>query len=322
MNRILLHLGLPKTASTFLQRWVFPRLAAGRTSYRGKTSTGDWCGEGLWRGVRNYCLSGDVAARCMAAEEVGNLDGNAIFSSEDFLNPFGFRPGTLVPEYVPVFARLDRFMALVPDTFQVRLLVVIRRQQDWLPSFHFECLKQGYFTHQDQTAFWQALNRETSWARDALDYHTLTQLLQNRYEKAELEILPMETLVQSPAQALVPSIAFLDPGLSSLEIERNRENARSFHGARARLTGADYAFMRRRLLRQIAAPRLPVRGRLNRAALLLSGLGGRLKKEGLPRTCEVPGLVRKFATSNRHLDSATGHMLNLEGHGYLDVGDD
>lgn len=289
-KKILLDLGLPKTASTFLQKQVFTELAVGDTRFFGKTSNGNWNDPWLWRGVRDYCLARDDNAYAAAMAELQALRFNAIFSSEDFLNPFGFRPKGLVPELVPTYARLDRFMGLVADKSRVRLLVVSRRPEDWFASFHFECLKQGYFASLDQTAFWKALSCQCDWATDVLNSPDLAQTLRERYPGVEVDVLAMEDLLKDPLTALGPSAAFLGVQTKGIKIDPRGINQRALQGDNVYLKAADRSFIRGRLLRQILYPGLPRRARVARLRLLLSTHAGRVRRRGLPRKCHLPTL--------------------------------
>lgn len=291
-KKILLHLGLPKTASTFLQRQVFPELAIGDTRFFGKTSNGNWNDPRLWRGVRDYCLARDDTAYAAATAELQTLRCNAIFSSEDFLNPFGFRQKQLVPELVPTYERLDRFMGLVTDKSRVRLLVVSRRPQDWFASFHFECLKQGYFANLDQTAFCEALSCECDWASDVLNNPDLAQTLRKRYPGVEVESLVMEYLLKDPLTALSPSAAFLGVPTKGIKIDLRGINQRTLQGDNVYLKASDRSFLRGRLLRQILYPGLSRSARIARLKLLLSTYAGRVRRRGLPRKCHLLTLNR------------------------------
>lgn len=299
-KKILLHLGLPKTASTFLQKQIFPKLTTEYTRFYGKTSNGNWSDSTLWRGVRDYCLSRDESGYEAALEEVQSLAGNAIFSSEDFLNPFGFSEFGLLPERVPTFARIDRFVRLLPDDIRVRALVITREPGDWLASFHFECIKQGYFSKYDQNAFWSFLSRDCCWVNNILLNSDLAQTLKTRYPSFEVEVLSMNALVSDPLKALEPSLSFLGMNVNDrTQIDGRRTNKRNQEGSRVYLTVSDRAFLRGRLLRQVMHRGMKCSDRADRIGMLLSVHAGRIKWQGLPRYCQVPELSEPSHSSTK-----------------------
>lgn len=319
MDRLLLHIGLPKAASTLLQREVFPSLVGNGVQFKGKTSTGGWADPGLWRHVRDYSLAGRCQARPDAIAEVAGTRGTAIFSSEDFLNPFGFRTNTLIPETVGSFERLDRAMALMPASAEVMILVVIRRQDDWLASFHFECLKQGYFAHRDLRAFWRFLSDETPWVSEVLDFDALDRSLRARYPGARISMIPLEGLGQSAGASLREAFAFLGRSKAAEPVAAMPLNKRQTSGTRALFAPSDMRFMRRRIARQVLQPRMPVAERLARLRLLGSLHGGALRR-GLPMTCEtlLPDLMAGFWEANLRLSRRVGSLHDLREHGYLE----
>lgn len=284
-HRIVVHCGLPKTASTLLQRDVFPLFDGRGVTYRGKSSPGVWKKPQEWIGVRDYVLSRHDRARQRAIAEVRQSESLDLFSSEDLLNPFGFRAGTLVPERVSPFERLDRLIDTVGNQAELFLLMVLRDPVRWLESFHYECLKQGYVSTVRIKDFIEQLNEPPGWIDAVLHFEHLHDALRARYPNARLRFVALDHLLDHPGPALADMQAFLGTRIECPDLRQRRVNVRHRHPVTGNpcFSWDSAGFATRRRLRQQLEPDLEWSDRLAAGRFLMSLWAGSLRTVGLPR---------------------------------------
>ena len=321
MRKLLLHIGLPKTGTTLLQRDIFP-LANKKDGCRftGKTCPGKWDGRGLWRNVHLYsALEHDDLAEVARREIAGTKEDYIIFSSEAFLNPFGFKRSSLQPTITPVFERLDRFFSLLPTAVEVTILVTIRHQAKWLESFHIECLKQGFVTNFSEQGFWQLLAERIEWAPAVLTYQKLARELHIRYNPSRIHIIPCEEIVESPKAAFEAIFDLFGCAGLDLPLRAPVVNVRRRARGRILLSGQDRKFMTRRILAQVVDSRLSWRDRSVRVAALLSPRRWQLATKGLKGYSESfgEGIMEQLYESNRLLSPGYVALNDLERFNYV-----
>lgn len=247
-QKLFVHVPFPKTGSTVLQEKVFPTLQSPNLKYRGKFGK-HRCAKGdHWINVHNFVFYGKLEFERSACREIENTRGSSLISNEDFLNPFGFRYPSLAPLFVGEFERLDRLFSLIPSDIEVSLIVTFRRQENWIRSFHLECLKQGYYTNRDCNDFINYLDSNDDWIDRNLNYHRLFNSLKERYSRAEVSFIPMEEMLD-PSSVFFPRILGINDGpLFETDLSTN---VRLKKRGQYVLSKDDLRFLERRFIRQI-----------------------------------------------------------------------
>lgn len=230
---LTLHIGLPKTGTTYLQEAVFPRIPALR--YLGKLGTDRLqAGGGPRYGILDRTFKQSTA--------IWNDHGAALF--DDHIgaapSPATARLGVLVsdegmgtsgrrPEHLALHLERLTDEAARRGFARVRVLCTIRRQDQWLGSHYAQISDR-------QTAVSQA--RFEAFVRGALDpwdrfYHDgimldyahLHATLGRAVGPDNVLFLPFEQFLDAPATYLERLLDFLDPGgattLATLGLDRN-----------------------------------------------------------------------------------------------------
>ena len=321
MRKLLLHIGLPKTGTTLLQRDIFPLANKNDVSrFTGKTCPVKWSERGLWRNAHLYSALGhDDLAVAARREIAGTKEDYIIFSSEAFLNPFGFKRSSLQPTITPVFERLDRFFSLLPTMVDVTILVTIRHQAKWLESFHIECLKQGFVTNLSRQGFWQLLEEKIGWAPAVLTYQILARELHSRYNPARIHIIPYEGIVENPKAALESIFELFGCAGLDLPLRAPVVNARTRAKGRILLSGKEQRFMTRRIFAQVFDSHLSWRDKSARVAALLSPKRQQLSTKGLKGYSESfeEAFMEQLHESNRLLNPGYVTLNDLDRFNYV-----
>jgi len=213
-RKLYLHLGLPKTATTFLQRNFFSKLSGVR--YLGREH-GIHDYEQFINGLGNYLHFYPRAAlrnqlslveSLIEKDEVnkfGNIDpALPIFISDEGLT-FRFFDAFAKQWYGRSAACSENFFERLSwfsnqSNFDVHPILVLRRQVDWLPSFYAQ--KFMHLTRFENTSTFQdflqyALNDGYyNSGFNNLDYSYLTGLCQQYFDS--ILLLPYELLSDKP----------------------------------------------------------------------------------------------------------------------------
>ncbi|PZQ50356.1 MAG: hypothetical protein DI556_07295 [Rhodovulum sulfidophilum] len=143
---VVLHIGLPKTGTTHLQRQIFPR---GRDlTFAHRNLTPEW--QGLCHGLRRYARAPGLIApflrhrvasglRAAAPVDPGTLlvsDENIAVDAQSLWRDRGPSPESLA-------ARLAALAETVAPLGQLRVLVGVRRQDQWLASRYAESARDN-----------------------------------------------------------------------------------------------------------------------------------------------------------------------------------
>jgi Sulfotransferase domain len=167
--RVLLHVGLPKTGTTSLQRLLFS--AHPEIRYFGQTN--------LWhdrdaKTVLRALLLGDVAETSAAKKILADAaqERPAIVISDEALTLGEFMlRATRWPVRSDHIATAHRARAVLGEA---QVLIVLRNQADWLESWHRQGLKTGKYV---ETDYWAWLNRDLGVSAERLlallDYDAL-----------------------------------------------------------------------------------------------------------------------------------------------------
>jgi len=302
---IIIHVGFPKSASTLLQRGVFPKLdkldffppRADSEIYRALSLIDYPGGETARIGVIR-----DFASKARASEKP------ALFSAEHFVMP-GNCLATQVPKPVLLLDSSQILSLLQKMGEQVRILLVIRRQQDWLESWYQERIKRY------ETRTFQDMLKAPDFAQTLQlpRYDLVASDLMERFGEKNVFVVPFEFLRSDSERffgAIGNAIGVPIPKLH-LPVMKGRikpitlvarRNINKLLVAVSRVTGGQSAFdqVLYRMLKKIYAYDF----------LLGRRPSGKYNFGPLPDE-----VIKMYARSNRELESITG--LNLKDIGYF-----
>lgn len=135
MNKILFHVGMPKCASTLLQKEIFPNIIDAEFLAQRE----------LHDAVGRKSLDGGEAARQLIlknyAEKIAASDYPAVFSSEHLSMPGGWLETRKNTRY-PMLSRNEITEHLKRLGGESRVLLILRKQEDWLNSWYQERIKR------------------------------------------------------------------------------------------------------------------------------------------------------------------------------------
>lgn len=152
MKRLLLHLGLPKTATTTLQHHVFqPLHVNGKINFLGKVIDFNVHEKATFRNytggfIRKACEGNDVGS---LSEQLNNaLDENKlnVFSDEGIMVSY---PGK---ENLPLTEKVRNLSEMLLD-YDVRVLLTVRQPLDYLFSLYVELYKDFYSKDKSKNTF-------------------------------------------------------------------------------------------------------------------------------------------------------------------------
>ena len=191
MSKIFIHVGLPKTGTTYLQKYVFPKIK--NITYVSPLNTS----------MPNYILSVET-------------DDKPILISDEYLSIHHFidAKGHLHPSRYTI---LDNLKKLFPDA---NIILVLRKKEDWLNSFYVQYLKSVY----RPTISFEEFKRKLE-ENGTLDFEEYIDYLQKNFER--VLVLNYEELKENPYQFVKKICDFMDiESLSPAEIERKKTNVR------------------------------------------------------------------------------------------------
>jgi hypothetical protein len=216
--RTCIHIGLPKTATTMIQRHLFklhPELLYGATPLK----LGNFDPEGrCTRLIDDICLdrSYDIeTGRKFLHDDVGpNLSGDRIFLLSDEL--FSFNGS--VDQGLQATGLIDRREKAqrLKDVFgDARIILVIRRPADWIRALYLQRLKGYGKKHRDFESLETWLERhldcrnETRSAASNLHYGELAELYAGLFGKENVGVFLYEELLSEPATFIADIAGFI-----------------------------------------------------------------------------------------------------------------
>ena len=227
-KKIVLHIGLPKTGTTTLQKFFFPRYSSYAGMHfppttpgllRGDSSRGakkEWDlysklenGYATFAGVMGP--SARIAALNTWVEEVARNEQWPVIISNEFLSawPRGNLIWLVEGETGPTTAEhpavlfLSELRQLLPRDIALKIILTLRNQSDFLASLAAQLGIAGYFT---STSFQQLLARRDPY----LDYYKLVQGLEDVGGAQHLLTLIFEDGIEANISAIEEFIGVPD----------------------------------------------------------------------------------------------------------------
>ncbi len=213
-KRIVLHVGLHKTATTFLQERVFPNLPGVRFVHPLHTpqpNTGPierFMLDVFFRNAACIDLDGHRAAIGAWLDRVEQP--TVLISSEAIV-------GWPIENHSNLANNSELLQAMFPDA---RVILVVRRQDKWLESAYAQLLKAGFSTSIERTINWNPHTREFESynvglykgpnldARD-LDWAAFDRHYRRRFGEQAVLTLPFELFAEDAPAFLRTLYAFL-----------------------------------------------------------------------------------------------------------------
>ena len=206
-STLYLHIGLHKTGSSFLQSEVFP--SAKNLYFLNKPN---------WNLISGYTDPTSLARFMASNTGVWDAMGDAFFTRankdtgrdpdeegdlliSDEQGPFGWRRND--PHRMAV--HLGKIQSVMRDHFdELKILIVIRRQDTWLASAYSEV--SGKFKNASQSHFANWVEEHTNyrkkyfWGRGVrLNYSNLISEVLKYVPSSNLKVIPYEALKESPS---------------------------------------------------------------------------------------------------------------------------
>jgi hypothetical protein len=196
MEKFIVHIGYHKSASTFLQSSVFPQLPVNYLFFSGPDR------KYLEMVESKNNLDADAIHAWIDGELERKYQGSqkelTVLSHEELSgHPNGY-------DVIDPFVTAENLKKVFPNA---KILMIIRNQLDYLTSVYtFRVAIKGYETR----SFAQYVSQEGAKGLFAhLEYHRLAEHYQNLFGAAQVLILPMELLKQSPDELLDRMLAFM-----------------------------------------------------------------------------------------------------------------
>lgn len=240
MKRLVIHLGLPKTATTSLQSQVFPSLPGYLGTYPGRTFTTPafsalrdaYIFGTTIKGQRVFELDGEESWLSMMNTWIGEVsalnDGNYLLSDEGLCvwrsppgngayHPVMDAPGALPRRGAhPVISFLSSLRAGLPLDVDLKIVLVLRNQSDWLASLAAELgVRNTNFVSrliQNDDAF--------------LDYHKIVQDLEQALGSTNCKILFFEQGLEFIAMETLQFVGHVPSNPPTRSAIDGRENVR------------------------------------------------------------------------------------------------
>jgi len=213
-NTFYLHIGLPKTATTFLQARVFKHLQS--LTYVHRAEARKFFRDKGWRSFTSafrrspeFWQTEKRNRLALFAKKFGGQKPGLLVSEENVSVSVGFFAPAVkqaTPRQVARHLRAMRKAAAAAGIKQFKVILTVRRQDTWLASRYAQSAVK--FANPGQEHFEELVDallakREGFEERAAwLDYGSLFTLLERAVRPANLHIMPQELLRADPHQAL------------------------------------------------------------------------------------------------------------------------
>ena len=289
--RVYIHIGVHKTASSFMQRQFFPTLSGIQ-----------YCD------CRNEYLP--LLDYVLHEDEFDYLPGKAIELFCGCGNLDTHKPVVISDEmlYAPIlwsrYVFRKRGCERIADLFQERhISIVLRNQHSLVKSFYRMYIKTG------GTAGWRQFLKKHV-ARGYLHYDTYIEYLINRYGKTNVSVFLYEDFVENPVNYLNSWCRWMN--ISSVswnkEITNRRENP-SIAPHFLPILRAINRFVSSRRNPELILPRL-LHGLISKTLLALSPKSGRSAYQLCPDSTEMLELLDECRGGNRKISALIDRDLS------------
>jgi len=191
MKDIFIHIGLPKTGTTYLQKYVFPKIKG--VNYLSP----------LQIAMPNYILSVEVDDRPL-------LISDEYLSTNYFVDSKGHMHGSR-------YTIAENLKKIFPDA---SIIIVLREKEQWLKSFYLQYLKSVYRTPISFEKFKKGLKENGT-----LDFEKYIEYLKENFRR--VLVLDYEELRINPHGFIKKICDFMGVETPPLhQIERKRANVR------------------------------------------------------------------------------------------------
>ena len=198
LENIIVHIGFHKSASTFLQKNVFPQLSANYLFFAGKNNNRDILDyaestSGFDAGIIRKWVKSELIKKYNTVERT-----TTILSHEELSgHPHGH--GEICP-----YTTARNLHKAFP---QARILIVIRNQIDYLTSIYaFRVLRVGH----ESRSFDQFITEEGAKGLfNHLEYHRLVEYYHGLFGPDRILVLPMELLSRSTSDFCARICSFM-----------------------------------------------------------------------------------------------------------------
>ena len=188
-GNVFIHVGLPKTATTYLQKFVFPQIKG--INYFSPA----------YVSMPNYILS-------IEADERPILISDEHLSSHYFLDEKGWKCGSR-------FTIANRLKKLFPDA---NIIIVIRNKDDWARSLYIQYLKSPYRPNITFDEFKENLEKT-----GAIDFESYIEFLKENFN--DVLVLNYEELKSDPKNFVKKICDFMKVDMPD-HIEQRKTNVR------------------------------------------------------------------------------------------------
>lgn len=296
MAPIVVHVGLPKCASTLLQRHVFPGMSG--VKYIAFADDEEAYRALAWRGFDGgESARATVLARLRRSAEKSS--NSTLVSSEHFIMPGNWLQ-TMPQRSAPLLDGPQILSLIQQHLGDVRILLIVRKQSDWLESWYQERVKR----YETRPLPEMLAAPEFQPILELLHYDMLIADLRERFGLSKVAVVPFELIKKSPddflraigralgSTPLMKPLPVIKGGMFSGSVAARRLTNKLLVGLAGRTGGStalDAAGFR--FFKKIYA-----------YDFLLKGMGGRSRREGLS------AVQSGFDASNRKLET----MLQID----------
>lgn len=203
MAKVLIHIGLPKTATSSLQRYIFPELGQYGIRYLGVNQPR---GEGnhlLYNELTAAINTGDGLEECRQLIEQAIENGESILLSEEMLTVFSHRK---------TWKEKTQILADILNGLDYRILITVREPTSALFSYYVECYKDFY---NPAVPFIEVALKNPHMA--IFQYDHLLKHIFSIFEKPRVYVVPFEKIIRNDMCGIHKFLGLSD---SSLELPK------------------------------------------------------------------------------------------------------